>query len=77
MAIDGCRSDFPLLSHLHYLDSASVSLTPVQVADLVREFDLQYRANVGRGVHRLARMATLRMRRPTERWRDSSTARTG
>ena len=55
-----CRDDFPLLTHLHYLDSASVSLTPVQVADVVREFDLQYRANVGRGVHRLARMATLR-----------------
>jgi len=60
MSIETCRNDFPLLSHLHYLDSASVSLTPVQVADAVREFDLEYRANVGRGVHRLARMATLR-----------------
>ncbi len=60
MPIEDCRTDFPLLAHLHYLDSASVSLTPVQVADAVREFDLQYRANVGRGVHRLARMATLR-----------------
>ena len=60
MPIEDCRNDFPLLAHLHYLDSASVSLTPVQVADVVREFDLQYRANVGRGVHRLARMATLR-----------------
>ncbi|MEN6342392.1 MAG: cysteine desulfurase [Methanospirillum sp.] len=60
MLIETCRNDFPLLSHLHYLDSASVSLTPVQVADVVREFDLEYRANVGRGVHRLARMATLR-----------------
>jgi cysteine desulfurase/selenocysteine lyase len=60
MPIEDCRDDFPLLAHLHYLDSASVSLTPVQVADAVREFDLQYRANVGRGVHRLARMATLR-----------------
>ena len=60
MPIEDCRNDFPLLAHLHYLDSASVSLTPVQVADAVREFDLQYRANVGRGVHRLARMATLR-----------------
>lgn len=60
MPIEDCRTDFPLLKHLHYLDSASVSLTPVQVADTVREFDLEYRANVGRGVHRLARMATLR-----------------
>ncbi len=60
MPIEDCRTDFPLLTHLHYLDSASVSLTPIQVADAVREFDLQYRANVGRGVHRLARMATLR-----------------
>ncbi len=60
MLLEDCRTDFPMLAHLHYLDSASVSLTPVQVADTVREFDLQYRANVGRGVHRLARMATLR-----------------
>ena len=60
MPIEDCRPDFPLLANLHYLDSASVSLTPAQVADTVREFDLVYRANVGRGVHRLARMATLR-----------------
>ena len=60
MPIEDCRTDFPMLAHLRYMDSASVSLTPVQVADTVREFDLQYRANVGRGVHRLARMATLR-----------------
>ncbi len=60
MPIEDCRPGFPLLANLHYLDRATVSLTPVPVADTVREFDLMYRENVGRGVPRLARMATLR-----------------
>ncbi len=47
MPIEDCRNDFPLLAHLHYLDSASVSLTPVQVVDVVREFDLPYGQTCG------------------------------
>ncbi|HTY14088.1 MAG TPA: cysteine desulfurase [Methanoregulaceae archaeon] len=52
------REDFPILKDIIYLDSASTSLCPVQVVRAVDEYELQYRANVGRGVHRLAVVAT-------------------
>jgi cysteine desulfurase/selenocysteine lyase len=56
------RGDFPLTQDLIYLDNAATSLMPVQVADEVRNYDLHYRANTGRGIHRLSVMATHRFR---------------
>lgn len=54
------RQDFPLTKDLIYLDNAATSLMPVQVADEMTDYDLRYRANTGRGVHRLSVMATHR-----------------
>ena len=58
MKVEEARSDFPVMDELIYMDSASTSLTPVQVMDEVNAYELRYRANVGRGVHRLASVAT-------------------
>lgn len=52
------RKDFPLLEHVVYLDSAATSLSPRQVVEAQMDAEFHYRANVGRGVHRLGRMAT-------------------
>jgi cysteine desulfurase/selenocysteine lyase len=55
------RAEFPLLAAdpaLHYLDSAASAQTPREVIEAVRRFDLESRANVHRGVHRLAERAT-------------------
>lgn len=52
------RKDFPLLQHVVYLDSAATSLSPRQVVKAQMDAEFHYRANVGRGVHRLGRMAT-------------------
>ena len=60
MKIEQVREDFPLFTDVTYMDSASISLTPVQVVEAVSDYDLHYRANVGRGVHRLAQIASLR-----------------
>lgn len=60
MKIEQVRKDFPLFTDVTYMDSASISLTPVQVVEAVSDYDLHYRANVGRGVHRLAQIASLR-----------------
>jgi cysteine desulfurase/selenocysteine lyase len=62
---DGCRTatirnDFPLVADLIYLDSAATSLSPEPVLNAMLEFEHYYRANVGRGVHRLAQIATQR-----------------
>jgi len=54
------RKDFPLTADIIYLDSAATSLSPEPVLDAVLEFERHYRANVGRGVHRLAQIATQR-----------------
>ena len=58
--LDGARSDFLLLSDLIYLDSAATSLSPESVIAAMVEYEHFYRANVGRGVHRLAQIATQR-----------------
>uniref|UniRef100_UPI0025E5EECE cysteine desulfurase n=1 Tax=Methanosarcina sp. UBA5 TaxID=1915593 RepID=UPI0025E5EECE len=42
----------------HYMDSAATSLVPEPVIAAMNEYDRQYRANVGRGMHRLTRVAT-------------------
>ncbi|MBL8700612.1 MAG: SufS family cysteine desulfurase [Alphaproteobacteria bacterium] len=58
------RAQFPILHRdvrgapLHYLDNAATSHTPLAVADAVRAHDLHHRANVHRGVHKLAEEAT-------------------
>lgn len=52
------RSDFPILEHIIYLDSAATSLSPRQVIEAQSGAEYHYRANVGRGIHRLGRMAT-------------------
>jgi len=49
------REDFPILkSGVIYLDSTATSLTPEPVLQRMLEFYREYRANVERGVHRLA-----------------------
>jgi cysteine desulfurase/selenocysteine lyase len=54
------RAQFPILSRrignasLHYLDNAATAQVPEFVLDAVRRFETTSRANVLRGVHRLA-----------------------
>jgi cysteine desulfurase/selenocysteine lyase len=58
------RAQFPILSRrigdapLHYLDNAATAQIPAFVLDAVRKFEATSRANVLRGVHRLAEEAT-------------------
>ena len=54
----GIREDFPILSEVCYLDSAATSLSPEPVLAAMTEFEHVYRSNVGRGVHRLAQVAS-------------------
>jgi len=54
------RRDFPILSDIIYLDNAATSFSPEPVVQAVVDFEHQYRANVGRGVHRLTRIASQR-----------------
>lgn len=51
------RRDFPILKGVIYMDSASTSLTPEPVLASILEYYRGYRANVGRGVYRLSRLA--------------------
>lgn len=60
MNIEDCLADFQIPQHLHYMDSAATSLIPEPVIVSMNEYDRQYRANVGRGMHRLTRVATQR-----------------
>jgi len=59
-SLDAARSDFIMLSDLVYLDSAATSLSPEPVIAAMIEYEHFYRANVGRGVHRLSQIATQR-----------------
>jgi cysteine desulfurase / selenocysteine lyase len=55
------RDQFPLLAAdpgLHYLDSGASSQVPAAVLEAVGRFETTQRANVHRGVHRLAEAAT-------------------
>ncbi|MDV0443630.1 cysteine desulfurase [Methanorbis rubei] len=52
------RGDFPILQKLIYLDNAATSLSPRQVVEAQNDAEYNYRANVGRGIHRLSRIAT-------------------
>jgi cysteine desulfurase/selenocysteine lyase len=58
------RRQFPILSEIiggrpvHYLDNGASAQTPLAVLDAVRAYETTSRANVLRGVHRLAERAT-------------------
>lgn len=54
------RRDFPLVSEVVYFDNAATSLSPEPVIQSLVEFERNYRANVGRGVHRLTQIASQR-----------------
>ncbi|KKG18164.1 aminotransferase class V [Methanosarcina sp. 2.H.T.1A.6] len=58
MKIEDCMADFQIPRHLHYMDNAATSLIPEPVIASMNEYDRYYRANVGRGMHRLTRVAT-------------------
>lgn len=60
MNVPQIRSDFPILKDAVYLDSASTSLTPEPVLKAVLDYYHSYRANVGRGIYRLAQIADQR-----------------
>lgn len=57
MNIDQIRQETPLSREVIYLDNASTSLSPQPVIDAMVEYESHYRANVGRGVHRLSQIA--------------------
>lgn len=52
------KTDFPILNDIIYVDSASTSLTPEPVLNVVSKYYREYNANVGRGVHRLSQVAS-------------------
>lgn len=54
------RNDFPILADISYMDNAATSLSPEQVISSTNDFERHYRANVGRGVHRLTNVASQR-----------------
>jgi cysteine desulfurase / selenocysteine lyase len=62
--VAGVRAQFPILSEIidgrpiHYLDNGASAQTPLAVIDAVRKYETTGRANVLRGVHRLAERAT-------------------
>ena len=54
------RKDFPILGDIIGLDNAATSFSPEPVIAAMNEFEHTYRANVGRGIHRLTRIASQR-----------------
>ena len=60
--VENIRRDFPILgdSEIIYLDNAATSFSPQPVITAMVEFEHRYRANVGRGVHRLTSIASQR-----------------
>jgi len=57
--IEEIRRDFSILkTGVIYLDNASTSLTPEPVVEKMMEYYREYRANVGRGIHRLSQKAS-------------------
>jgi cysteine desulfurase / selenocysteine lyase len=58
--IQAIRRDFPILGDIIYFDNAATSFSPEPVIQAMTEFEHSYRANVGRGVHRLTRIASQR-----------------
>jgi cysteine desulfurase/selenocysteine lyase len=62
MDVQKIREDFSLLKDVIYLDSASTSLTPEPVLEAISDYYHGYKANVGRGVYRMAQLADQRYR---------------
>jgi Selenocysteine lyase len=58
--VERIRGDFPILNDISYMDNAATSLSPEQVLSSTNDFERYYRANVGRGVHRLTSVASQR-----------------
>ncbi|HKV15673.1 MAG TPA: SufS family cysteine desulfurase [Reyranella sp.] len=62
--VSAVRRQFPILSEIidgrpiHYLDNGASAQSPLAVLDAVRTYETTGRANVLRGVHRLAERAT-------------------
>lgn len=54
------RRDFPIIGDFVYFDNAATSFSPEPVVRAMVEFEHRYRANVGRGVHRLTQIASQR-----------------
>jgi cysteine desulfurase/selenocysteine lyase len=52
------RADFPLVTDLVYLDSATTGVCPEPVLEAMLGYERHYRANVGRGVHRLSQVTS-------------------
>ncbi|MDR3102144.1 MAG: aminotransferase class V-fold PLP-dependent enzyme [Methanocalculaceae archaeon] len=52
------RAQFPMIGDLIYFDNAATSFAPEPVIAAMDQFERTYRANVGRGVHRLTRIAS-------------------
>jgi cysteine desulfurase/selenocysteine lyase len=52
------RNQFPMIGDLIYLDNAATSFAPECVLAAMDQFERSYRANIGRGVHRLTRIAS-------------------
>lgn len=76
LRVEEIRKDFPLLrSGIIYLDSAATSLTPEPVLNRMLEFYHRFRANVGRGIHRLSREAGEEVSSARERVREFIGAR--
>ena len=59
-SVSDIRKDFPILGDLIYLDNGATSFSPEPVIEAMVEFEHNYRANVGRGVHRLTQIASQR-----------------
>ncbi|RMF54910.1 SufS family cysteine desulfurase [Candidatus Woesearchaeota archaeon] len=57
--IEKIRKDFPVLKNTAYLDSGATSLTPKPVVEAIKEYYLNYNANVHRAIHKLGEKATL------------------
>ncbi len=55
---EAVRQQFPMAGDLLYLDNAATSFAPEPVLAAMDQFERTYRANVGRGVHRLTRIAS-------------------
>lgn len=55
---EALRAQFPMIGDLIYLDNAATSFAPECVLAVMDQFERTYRANVGRGVHRLTRIAS-------------------
>ncbi|MCX6689979.1 MAG: cysteine desulfurase [Methanoregula sp.] len=71
------RTDFPLLSDVCYLDSAATSLSPEPVLLAMLEYEHKFRANSGRGVHRIAQITSQKYRDAHQKVRKFIHAREG